>query len=109
MEFLSGHSPGRLLLLHGGAPSRIVEPAKTILATCALREISLACFDELGSRDACEFVTTVLRAMEADPQFNAGLGGSIQSDGQVRVSAALMDGTRQAFSGVINAVEVKHP
>jgi L-asparaginase len=37
------------------------------------------------------------------------LGGAIQSDGEIRVSAAVMDGSRQSFSGVINAMHVKHP
>jgi L-asparaginase len=109
MEFFSGKSSDSLLILHGGAPSRAPEPDKTALATAALIRFSEACMAELAERDVCEVVVSALREMEADPQFNAGLGGSIQSDGQVRVSAAVMDGTRQSFSGVINALEVMHP
>lgn len=41
--------------------------------------------------------------------FNAGIGSQIQSDGKIRMSASLMDGTSQKFSGVINIEEVKNP
>jgi L-asparaginase len=41
--------------------------------------------------------------------FNAGIGSQIQSDGKIRMSASLMDGTTEKFSGVINIEEVKNP
>jgi L-asparaginase len=40
--------------------------------------------------------------------FNAGIGSQIQSDGKIRMSAAIMDGN-QRMSGVINIEEVKNP
>ncbi len=109
MEFLTGKSTGRLVIVHGGAPARVTDPVKIKRATQALLQISAACLAEFANRGTCEVVVAALKAMEADPQFNAGLGGSLQSDGQVRVSAGLMDGARQSFSGVINALEVEHP
>jgi L-asparaginase len=87
----------------------MLEPEKVLAAARALEAIAENCFPELTTRSACEVVVCALEALELDPQFNAGLGASIQSDGEVRVSAAVMDGTRQSFSGVINAVHVKHP
>ena len=47
--------------------------------------------------------------MEDEPRFNAGTGSVLQSDGQVRMSASLMDGTTQQFSGVINVSKIKNP
>jgi L-asparaginase len=47
--------------------------------------------------------------LENEPCFNAGTGSVVQSDGQVRMSASLMDGERQNFSGVINVARVKNP
>jgi L-asparaginase len=47
--------------------------------------------------------------LEDDPRFNAGTGSVLQSDGQIRMSAALMDGATQRFSGVINVSRVQHP
>jgi L-asparaginase len=47
--------------------------------------------------------------LEDNPLFNAGIGSQIQSDGQIRMSAALMDGTTQKMSGVINIQNVQNP
>jgi L-asparaginase len=40
--------------------------------------------------------------------FNAGIGSQIQSDGKIRMSAAIMDGETQN-EWVINIEEVKNP
>jgi L-asparaginase len=109
MQLLAGTSQGPLLIVHGGAPSRILEPEKVLSAARSLEAITENCFRELATRSACEAVVCALEALELDPQFNAGVGGAIQSDGEIRVSAAVMDGSRQSFSGVINALHVKHP
>jgi L-asparaginase len=109
MQLVSGRSQGQLFIVHGGAPSRLPAPEKIAAAAQALESIAVACFPELAKRPPTEVVASALAALEADPQFNAGLGGAIQSDGEVRVSAAIMDGARQSFSGVINALRVKHP
>lgn len=50
-----------------------------------------------------------IQALEKEPLFNAGLGGSIQSDGIVRVSASCMDSSKQNFSAVINVEEILCP
>ena len=92
-----------------GRPRGFPAPEKIAAAAQALKSIAVACFPELAKRPPTEVVASALAALEADPQFNAGLGGAIQSDGEVRVSAAIMDGARQSFSGVINALRVKHP
>jgi len=47
--------------------------------------------------------------LEDDPRFNAGTGSVVQSDGQIRMSASLMDGLMQRFSGAINVSRVQHP
>lgn len=47
--------------------------------------------------------------LEDDPRFNAGTGSVLQSDGQIRMSASLMNGAMQRFSGVINISRVKNP
>jgi L-asparaginase len=109
MRLLSGTSQCQILIVHGGAPSKLPEPDNVLRAARALDAIAEGCFDELARRSLCEVVVGALQALEADPQFNAGLGASIQSDGEIRVSSAVMDGTRQSFSGVINALHVKHP
>ena len=47
--------------------------------------------------------------LEDNPRFNSGTGSVLQSDGQIRMSASLMSGTAQRFSGVINVSRVKNP
>ena len=50
-----------------------------------------------------------IRMLEDDPIFNAGTGSKLQADGQVRMSSALMDGTNNRFSGVINVQNIRNP
>jgi len=56
--------------------------------------------------DAAIYATVQL---EDDPLFNAGLGSKLQCDGNARLSAALMDGAMERFSGVINVEGVVNP
>jgi L-asparaginase len=56
-----------------------------------------------------ETVVYAVSLLEDDELFNAGIGSQIQSDGKIRMSAAVMDGETQKMSGVINIEEVKNP
>ena len=47
--------------------------------------------------------------LEDNPIFNAGTGSKIQDDGQIRMSAGLMDGKNNIFSGVVNVQNIKNP
>jgi L-asparaginase len=61
---------------------------------------------EAGSRAG---VLHAIRMLESDPTFNAGTGSKLQRDGQIRMSAALMDSIDNVFSGVANIRNVEHP
>jgi L-asparaginase len=63
----------------------------------------------LQGASAMDAVIKGCQLLEDEPRFNAGTGSVLQSDGQIRMSASLMDGTRQRFSGVINVSRVKNP
>jgi L-asparaginase len=63
----------------------------------------------LTEASAVEAVIKACELLEDDPRFNAGTGSVLQSDGQIRMSASLMDGDRQRFSGVINVSRIKNP
>tara|TARA_B100000530_G_scaffold237427_1_gene154319 strand:- start:857 stop:1603 length:747 start_codon:yes stop_codon:yes gene_type:complete len=58
---------------------------------------------------AIDVAVETVRLLEADPLFNAGLGSKLQEDGGARLSAALMDGHRERFSGVVNVQGIMHP
>ncbi len=63
----------------------------------------------LKSNSALDTVVYTVALLEDNELFNAGIGSQIQSDGKVRLSASLMDGKTQKFSGVINLENVKNP
>jgi isoaspartyl peptidase/L-asparaginase-like protein (Ntn-hydrolase superfamily) len=70
------------LLVHGGAGSPPDAPAE--------RGATLATAAERGGKTATplDAVCAAVRVLEADPRFNAGVGGAVQSDGRVAVTAA---------------------
>lgn len=98
------------LIIHGGAGSSL----KTKEAIQAVRHSLYKVIDEvynllLAGTNAGEAVIRGCQLLEDDPRFNAGTGSVLQSDGQIRMSAALMDGRYQRFSGVINVSRVQNP
>lgn len=98
------------LIIHGGAGSSL----KGKGGVEAVRQSLFAVIEEVygllqSGAIACEAVVRGCQLLEDDPRFNAGTGSVLQSDGQIRMSASLMDGIRQRFSGVINTGRVQHP
>ena len=63
----------------------------------------------MKSHTAIETVVYAVSLLENNELFNAGIGSQIQSDGKIRMSASLMDGSTIKMSGVINIEEVKNP
>lgn len=112
MSFLYGRvTAGPLVLLHGGAGAEDPHGDWLTAATKDLITIgneSLNMVDK-GKQTPVKAVVQALKGMEANPKFNAGLGSALQSDGQARLTAAIMDGAQQTFSGVISVSHVKHP
>jgi L-asparaginase len=100
-----------MLLLHGGAGTMDPKsPDALKRATAALRRVGTAGIAALAAgREPLDVVVDCLKGMELDELFNAGRGSALQADGQARLTAALMDGSRQAFSGVISAHYILHP
>jgi len=98
------------LVLHGGAGSPIRDRERKRAVRSALGEIRDDLYGELeAGAGAREIVVEGVRRLEDDPNFNAGTGAVLQSDGAIRLSAALMDGGRAAFSGIVNVQNLRHP
>ncbi len=98
------------LLIHGGFFSESDQSLETKIAKqTALKNIIHKSYEYLATHSAVETCTYAVTLLEDDPLFNAGIGSQIQSDGVIRMSAALMDGETQKMSGVINLEEVKNP
>ena len=99
----------KVLIIHGGAGAREGHHTTFQLYSASLDRIVEEAWLSLGSEGARAAVLHAIRLLEDDPIFNAGFGSRIQRDGQVRMSAALMDGRVGRFSGVVNVQEVQHP
>src|SRR3989442_67611 len=95
------------LVIHAGAGKLPESPILAERMKSSLREIAAGLFSRLQRSSALECVVWAVTQMEDDPQFNAGTGAKLQSDGVPRLTAAVMDGDTHRFSGVINIERVK--
>ena len=92
------------VIVHGGAGSPADEPADR---AAVLAEAADAGTQQPGPLAA---VCAAVRVLEADPRFNAGVGGAVQSDGVPRTDAGVMcgdgrTGAAAAMPGVAHAVD----
>jgi len=98
------------LIIHGGAGSSLKGKGGVEVVRHSLFKVVEEVYAFLLSgASALDAVVRGCELLEDDPRFNAGTGSVLQSDGQIRMSAALMDGDRRRFSGVINVSRVQHP
>jgi L-asparaginase len=98
------------LILHGGAGSSLKGKGGLIAVRQSLHAIVSETYNLLlEGKSATETVIHGCRLLENEPRFNAGTGSVLQSDGQIRMSASLMDGERQRFSGIINVGRIENP
>jgi L-asparaginase len=98
------------IIIHGGFFSESSTNQETKVAKQnALERIVKSSYDLLKTHSALETVVFAVTQLEDDELFNAGIGSQIQSDGKIRMSAAIMDGETQKMSGVINIEDVKNP
>ncbi|UKO99043.1 isoaspartyl peptidase/L-asparaginase [Nostoc sp. UHCC 0870] len=98
------------LIIHGGAGSSLhgkggLEAVRRSLHAIVEEVYALL----LSGADASVAVVRGCQLLEDEPRFNAGTGSVLQSDGQIRMSASLMDSASGHFSGVINVSRVKNP
>lgn len=98
------------IIIHGGFFSELgttdaVKKAKQE----SLSAIAKKSFDFLQTHTALQTVVYAAELLENDDLYNAGTGSQIQRDGKIRMSASMMDGVTQKFSGVINIEGVKNP
>ena len=95
------------LLVHGGAGSAPDDPEPRQETLEAARDAGLAAADPTAA------VRAAIRHLEADPRYNAGVGGAVQDDGVVRTDAGFMTddgdcGAACGMPGVEHAVDVAH-
>lgn len=98
------------IIIHGGFFSESRTNLEIKLAKQeALSAIVKKSYSYLNSHSALDTSVYAVSLLEDCELFNAGIGSQIQSDGKIRLSASLMDGSSGKFSGVINIQDVKNP
>lgn len=112
-------APFPCFLIHGGCgpedpKDEAVGEAATALADIVAKVKSTppsSLHTSLGTlpHDAARVTLSAARLLEDNPQFNAGFGAALQSDGVARVSASFMESVHEKFSAVMNVTKVAHP
>lgn len=98
------------IIIHGGFFSEShTDPVTKKKKQDGLIAIVKQSYEYLKTHTALEAVTYAVSLLEDDALFNAGIGSQIQSDGKIRMSASIMDGVTEKFSGVINIEQTKNP
>lgn len=98
------------VIIHGGFFSESDQSHEVKTAKQeSLKQIAQKAFDYLKTHSAFDTVAYAVSLLEDDPLYNAGIGSQIQSDGVIRMSAAIMNGNTQKLSGVINIQNVQNP
>tara|TARA_B100001287_G_C22685196_1_gene532935 strand:+ start:842 stop:1684 length:843 start_codon:yes stop_codon:yes gene_type:complete len=98
------------ILIHGGFFSESSQTYETkLIKQKALLNILEKSKLYLEDNNAVSTSIFAVSLLEDSPLFNAGIGSQIQQDGKIRMSAAIMDGSSQKFSGVINIENIQNP
>ena len=98
------------VIIHGGAGSALHGQKIVDSVRHSLHSIVEEVYELLNQGGtAMDAVMKGAQLLEDEPRFNAGTGSVLQSDGQIRMSASLMEGAAQRFSGVINVSLIKNP
>ena len=98
-----------LLIIHGGAGGPFKDTKRPEKIRKKIQDILSESYRTLAEVGALKAVVHAVRLLEDDPLFNAGTGSRLQSDGEARLSASLMDGKAEKFAGVINIEKIKNP
>lgn len=95
------------IIVHGGAKTISEDKVAANHAGCkAAAEAGWAVLISGGT--ASQAVEAAIRVLEADQTFNAGFGATLNSDGEVELDAAIMEGSLSW--GAVAAVQgVRHP
>ncbi|QIV94688.1 isoaspartyl peptidase/L-asparaginase [Allofrancisella frigidaquae] len=98
------------IIIHGGCGAREDKNTSFIEYHSHLLLIIEKAYEYLQQiDDANKAAIFAAKLLEDDEIFNAGTGSRVQQDGQIRMSASIMDSKQQKFAGVINIQNIKNP
>jgi beta-aspartyl-peptidase (threonine type) len=96
------------IIVHGGAHSIPPDKLEAHNAGCTRAAEAGAKILEDGGT-ALEAVEAAVRVLEDDPTFNAGYGSALNSEGEVEMDAAIMEGSELRVGGIASIRGVRHP
>ncbi len=96
------------IIVHGGAKTISEDKVAANNAGClAAVDAGWAVLTKGGT--ASEAVEAAIRVLEADQTFNAGFGATLNSQGEVELDAAIMEGSKLRWGSVAAVQGVRHP
>ncbi len=96
------------IIVHGGAKTISEDKVSDNNEGClAAVEAGWAVLTKGGS--AAEAVEAAIRVLETDQTFNAGFGATLNSNGEVELDAAMMEGATLGWGAVAAVQGVRHP
>src|SRR5437763_9737573 len=96
------------IIVHGGAGT--VTPDRTEIVQKGCKEAALVGWRILqAGGSALDAVEAATRALEDNPEYNAGTGSCLTSDGNIELDAGIMEGHRLQVGAVACVELIKNP
>jgi beta-aspartyl-peptidase (threonine type) len=96
------------IIVHGGAKTISDDKAQANIDGCTVAlQAGWAILQRGGS--AKDAVEAAIRVLEDDPTFNASMGATLDTEGEVYLDAAMMESTTLAWGGVVAVQGLSHP
>lgn len=96
------------IIVHGGAGT--ISADRTEAAQAGCREAALAGWRVLqAGGTALDAVEAAVRSLEDNPNFNAGTGACLTSDGNIELDAGIMEGQTLSVGAIAGAERIKNP
>jgi L-asparaginase / beta-aspartyl-peptidase len=96
------------IVVHGGAGTASPDRVEMLQAGC--KEAALVGWQILQSGgSALDAVEAAVRALEDNPNFNAGTGACLTTEGNIELDAGIMDGRALAVGAVAGIELIKNP
>ena len=96
------------IVVHGGAGD--LAPERRAIVESGCKEAALVGWRVLqGGNSALDAVEAAVRALEDNPEYNAGTGACLNSDGNIQLDASIMDGAHLQLGAIAGVERIKNP
>lgn len=96
------------IIVHGGASN--INPDRYDITQAGCKEAALSGWRVLqAGGSALDAVEAAVRALEDNPEFNAGTGACLNSDGNIELDSGVMDGHALQVGAIAGVERIKNP